>query len=63
MSGKSLHLLGLPSSARKLPTNQLYAEMLRETNYSIEELALHVTLNEQLLVQIKEQPIMLSYIT
>jgi len=63
MSGKSLQLLGLPSPTRELPTNQLCAEILRETNYSIEELALHVSLNEPLLVQTKERLIMLSYIT
>jgi len=50
MSGKSLQLLGLPSPIRELPTNQLCAEILRETNYSIEELMLHVSLNEPLLV-------------
>ena len=50
MSGKSLQLLGLPSPTRELPTNQLCAEILRETNYSIEELMLHVSLNEPLLV-------------
>jgi ATP-dependent DNA helicase PIF1 len=50
MSGKSLQLLGLPSPTRELPTNQLCAEILRKTNYSIEELALHVSLNEPLLV-------------
>jgi superfamily II DNA or RNA helicase len=50
MSEKSLQLLGLPSPSRELPTNQLSAEILRETNYSIEELALHVSLSEPLLV-------------
>jgi len=50
MSGKSLQHLGLPSPTRDLPTNQLCAEILRETNYSIEELMLHVSLNEPLLV-------------
>jgi hypothetical protein len=50
MSGKSLQLLGVPFSRRELHTNQLYAEILRETNYSIEELALHLSLNEPLLV-------------
>jgi len=50
MSGKSLQLLGLPSPTRELPTNQLLAEILCETNYSIEELTLHVSLNEPLLV-------------
>ena len=50
MSGKSLQLLGLPSPTGELPTNQLCAEILRETNYNIEELALHVSLNEPLLV-------------
>jgi hypothetical protein len=49
MSGKSLHL-GLPSPTRDLPTNQLCTEILRETNYSIEELVLHLSLNEPLLV-------------
>ena len=50
MSEKSLQLLGLPSPTGVLPTNQLCDEILRETNYSIEELALHVSLNEPLLV-------------
>ena len=50
MSEKSLQLLGLPSPTGELPTNQLCDEILRETNYSIEELALHVSLNEPLLV-------------
>jgi hypothetical protein len=50
MSGKSLQLLGLPPPRGELPTNQLCAEILRETNYNIEELALHVSLNEPLLV-------------
>ena len=50
MSGKSLQLLGLPSPTGELPTNQLCAEILRETNYIIEELALHVSINEPLLV-------------
>jgi hypothetical protein len=50
MSGNSLKLFGLPSPTRDLPTNQLCAEILRETNYSIEELALHVSLKEPLLV-------------
>jgi hypothetical protein len=35
MSGKSLQHLGLPSPTRDLTTNQLCAEILRETNYSI----------------------------
>jgi hypothetical protein len=47
MSGKS-QLLRLPSPTRELPTNHLCAEILRETNYSIEKLALHVSLNEPL---------------
>jgi hypothetical protein len=50
MSGKSLQPLGLPSPIRELPTNELCAEILHETNYSIEELALHVSLNEPILV-------------
>jgi hypothetical protein len=50
MSGKSLQLLGLSSPTRELPTNQLCAEILRKTNYSIEDLALHVSINEPLLV-------------
>ena len=50
MSGKSLQHLGLPSPTRDLPTDQLCAEILRETSYSIEELVLHVSLNEPLLV-------------
>jgi hypothetical protein len=49
MSGKSLQHLGLPSPTRDLPTNQLCAEILHETNYSIEELVLHISLNEPLL--------------
>jgi len=50
MSGKSLQLLELPSPTGELPTNQLCAEILREPNYNIEELALHISLNEPLLV-------------
>jgi hypothetical protein len=61
--GKSLQFLGLSSPTRELPSNQLCAEILRETNYSIQELALHVSFNELLLVQTKERLIMLSYIT
>jgi hypothetical protein len=49
MSGKSLQHLGLPSPTGDLPTNQLCAEILRETSYSNEELVLHGSLNEPLL--------------
>jgi hypothetical protein len=63
-STRILELLGhVPVDVRKIPTttwtaisqgdfatNQLCTEILRETNYSIKELALHVSLNEPLLV-------------